>query len=140
MTRPRPGVSTMDQSRDAGESPPQQGHARAGIRGAGPMVRVPTRIISFGFILCLLAVLVLGTSFEPQLALARPAPTGGPDGTPYGTGDPTGDDIPSPTPKPTAPRAAPASVTAGTTTHRVNVLRPIRWNLYLSILVRLGLR
>jgi hypothetical protein len=104
------------------------------------MVRVPTRIISFGFILCLLAVLVLGTSFEPQLALARPAPTGGPDGTPYGTGDPTGDDIPSPTPKPTGNRAAPASVTAGPTTHRVNVNRPIRWNLYLSILVRLGLR
>src|SRR5258705_958956 len=126
MTRPRPGVSTMDQSRDAGESPPQQGHARAGIRGAGPMVRVPTRIISFGFILCLLAVLVLGTSFEPQLALARPAPTGGLDGTPYGTGDPTGDDIPSPTPKPTAPQAAAARVTAGNNTPRGPGVRPSR--------------
>jgi len=96
--------------------------------------------MTFGFILCLLAVLVMGTAFEPQMALAKPVPIGDPDGNPYGTGDPTGDDLPSPTPKPTGNRAARLDVTAGTTTHRVTVNKPIRWNLYLSILIRLGLR
>ena len=104
------------------------------------MVRVRSRIISFGFILCLLMTLVMVTTFEPQQALARPVPLGGSDDTPYGTGDPTGDDIPSPTPKPTGHRAAALGGTAGTSAHRVTVTKPIRWNLYLSILIRLGLR
>jgi hypothetical protein len=105
------------------------------------MVTVRARIIQFGFILCLLAVLVAGTSLEPQQAIARPVTTGGPDGTPYGTGDPTGDDLPSPTPKPGAVqsvgRIAP---TSGTIARHGTFGSSIRWNVYLSILIRLGLR
>lgn len=105
------------------------------------MVTVRTRIIQFGFILCLLAVLVAGTSLEPQQAIARPVTTGGPDGTPYGTGDPTGDDLPSPTPKPGALNSTQrVSSTSGTVVSRGAYGSHIRWNVYLSILIRLGLR
>jgi hypothetical protein len=105
------------------------------------MVTVRTRIIQFGFILCLLAVLVAGTSLEPQQAIARPVTTGGPDGTPYGTGDPTGDDLPSPTPKPGALKSAQrVTPTSGTIVRRGTYGSHIRWNVYLSILIRLGLR
>jgi hypothetical protein len=103
------------------------------------MVTVRSRIIRIGFILGLLAVLVSGTSLEPQQALARPVYTGDPDGNPYGTGDPTGDDIPSPTPKPSSLRAAPAPA-SHTYTVRASGRSPISWNVYLSILIRLGLR
>ena len=95
------------------------------------------QVLQLGFILCLLAVLVAGVSIEPQQAIARPVYTGGPDGDPYGNGDPTGEDIPSPTPKPGGKGAvAPAPVrligiSQGTS---------IRWNLYLSFLIRLGIR
>ena len=104
------------------------------------MVRVRARVISFSFILCLVAVLAMGITVEPRPAQARPYVTGGPDGTPYGTGDPTGDDLPSPTPKPTSLKAAKAVQPAGTITVRGSVLTSVRWNLYLSILVRLGVR
>jgi hypothetical protein len=105
------------------------------------MVTVRSRIIQFGFILCLLAVLIAGTSLEPQQAIARPATTGGSDPNPYGTGDPTGDDLPSPTPKPTAMQSAqrPASI-SGTIVRGGTYGSSIRWNVYLSILSRLGLR
>src|SRR6267154_1442519 len=135
------GASMMDRSRGAGGYPPQSRHARAGNAGAEPMVTVRSRIIQFGFILCLFAVLVAGTSLEAQQAMARPASLGGSDGTPYGTGDPTGDDLPSPTPKPgsvqTVSRTASMSgtVVRGSTYGSSN-----RWNIYLSILLRLGLR
>jgi len=89
--------------------------------------------------MCLVAVLGMGTSIEPRQALARPVTTGGPDGTPYGTGDPTGDDLPSPTPKPTSLQSAKA-VTASRTVAVRGISASVRWNLYLSILVRLGLR
>lgn len=106
------------------------------------MVTVRTRIIQFGFILCLLAVLVAGTSLEPQQAIARPVTLQGPDGTPYGTGDPTGDDLPSPTPKPgsvqTVSNVGPMA--SGTIVRRGTYRSHIRWNVYLSILIRLGLR
>ena len=99
------------------------------------MVRLFARARTWAFVLGLLAVLALGTTVEPRQALARPVTTGGPDGTPYGTGDPTGDDVPSPTPKPKsmAPRLPGAAVTGSISTS-------VRWNLYLSILIRLGLR
>jgi len=87
----------------------------------------------------LLAVLAMGISVEPRQAVARPVSSGGPDGTPYGTGDPTGDDVPSPTPKPTSPLIAKAVKAPGTVAVR-GISTSIRWNLYLSILVRLGLR
>jgi hypothetical protein len=103
------------------------------------MVRLCTRIRTFGFIVSLLAVLAMGISVEPRQALARPVSTGGPDGTPYGTGDPTGDDIPSPTPKPTSLQTAQTVRAPGTATVR-GISTSVRWNLYLSILVRLGLR
>jgi len=103
------------------------------------MVRVRARILSFGFILCLVAVLAMGISVEPRQAVARPVPIGGPDGTPYGTGDPTGDDLPSPTPKPGALRNATAGAPTRTIVHR-GIRSSVRWNLYLSILIRLGLR
>lgn len=105
------------------------------------MVTVRSRIIQFGFILSLLAVLIAGTSLAPQPAVARPVTTGGSDPSPYGTGDPTGDDLPSPTPKPTAmqsdQRAArmPGAAVRGRT---YGVSNP--WSVYLSILIRLGLR
>jgi len=104
------------------------------------MVRVRARIISFSFILCLIAVLATGISVDPPRAAARPYTTGGPDGTPYGTGDPTGDDLPSPTPKPTSMLRAPK---APEQTSRITVRgisTSVRWNLYLSILIRLGVR
>jgi len=103
------------------------------------MVTVRTRIIRIGFILGLLAVLVSGTSIEPQQAMARPVFTGGPDGNPYGNGDPTGDDIPSPTPKPSILRSAKAVTPAAGYTLR-GYGSSIRWNVYLSILIRLGIR
>jgi len=103
------------------------------------MVSLRTRIVSFGFMLSLLAVLAMGTSVEPRQAVARPVSTGGPDGTPYGTGDPTGDDVPSPTPKPTSLRSAPAAPAPGKIVVR-GIRASVRWNLYLSILIRLGLR
>ncbi len=102
------------------------------------MVTIRTRIIRIGFILGLLAVLVCGTSVEPQQATARPVYTGGPDGDPYGNGDPTGDDIPSPTPKPGSLRSTNAAVAP--TTLRGSYGSSIRWNVYLSILIRLGIR
>lgn len=87
----------------------------------------------------LLAVLAMGTSVEPRQAVAKPVTTGGPDGTPYGTGDPTGDDLPSPTPKPTSLTSAKA-VTASRTVAVRGISPSVRWNLYLSILIRLGIR
>jgi len=94
------------------------------------------RIVQLGFILCLLAVLTSGISVEPQQAMARPVYTGGPDGNPYGSGDPTGDDIPSPTPKPGGGKGAVAPAPV-----RVSVQGTyLRWNIYLSILIRLGIR
>ncbi len=105
------------------------------------MVTVRTRIIRIGFILGLLAVLVSGTSLEPQQATARPVYTGGPDGSPYGNGDPTGDDIPSPTPKPSALRSAKGAAPAPAAyTPRGAYGSSVRWNVYLSILIRLGIR
>jgi len=105
------------------------------------MVTVRARIIRIGFILGLLAVLVSWTALEPQQAMARPVYTGGPDGNPYGNGDPTGDDIPSPTPKPTALRSAKAvAPTVGAYAHRGTYGSSVRWNVYLSILFRLGIR
>jgi hypothetical protein len=87
------------------------------------------------------AVLAIGMTAEPRAVLARPYSTGGPDGTPYGTGDPTGDDLPSPTPKPSSMlKAGKAAEPAGRVTVRGNVTASVRWNLYLSILVRLGIR
>jgi len=131
----------MDRSRGAGGYPPQSRHTRAGNAGAEPMVTVRSRIIQFGFILSLLAVLIAGTSLEPQQAVARPVTTGGSDPNPYGTGDPTGDDLPSPTPKPTANQSAQRSSSApGTVVRGKTYGSSIRWNVYLSILIRLGLR
>jgi hypothetical protein len=102
------------------------------------MVRLLTRIRSFSFILSLLAVLAMGISVGPSQALARPVPImGGPDGS--GTGDPTGDDLPSPTPKPTSLQTAPMVQTTRTVAVR-GISTSVRWNLFLSILVRLGLR
>lgn len=105
------------------------------------MVTVRSRIIQFGFILGLLAVLIAGTSLEPRQAIAKPASIGGSDGTPYGTGDPTGEDVPGPTPKPGSMQTAPRSASMSGTivrggTHGLST----RWNFYLSILIRLGLR
>jgi hypothetical protein len=101
------------------------------------MLRLFARARTWAFIFSVLAVLAMGTTVEPRQVMAVPAPTGGPDGTPYGTGDPTGDDVPSPTPKPlsvyTSARTPRASSVRGITTS-------VRWNLYLSILIRLGLR
>jgi len=105
------------------------------------MVTVRSRIIQFGFILSLLAVLIAGTSLAPQPAVARPVTTGGSDPNPYGTGDPTGDDLPSPTPKPGAmqspERAAPV---AGTIVRGRTYGQSNPWSVYFSILIRLGLR
>jgi hypothetical protein len=102
------------------------------------MVTVRTRIIRIGFILGLLAILVSGISLEPSQAIARPASTGGPDGTPYGNGDPTGDDIPSPTPKPTALKSG--KIAQPTLAIRGSSTSSVRWNFYLSLLIRLGIR
>jgi len=91
--------------------------------------------------LSFLAVLAMGIPGSPGQALARPVTTGGPDGTPYGTGDPTGDDLPSPTPKPTSlqsAKAVRAPITAAVTVRGIRT--SVRWNLILSILIRLGLR
>jgi len=89
----------------------------------------------------LLAVLVCGTSIQPQQATARPVYTGGPDGEPYGNGDPTGDDIPSPTPKPGSLKSAKAVMPiTGPTALRGTYGSSIRWNVYLSLLIRLGIR
>ena len=105
------------------------------------MVTLRSRIIQFGFILSLLAVLVAGTSLAPQPAVARPVTTGGQDPSPYGTGDPTGDDLPSPTPKPGAVQnvqrsaSATGSIVRGRTYGSSNP-----WSIYLSILIRLGIR
>ena len=104
------------------------------------MVTVRMRIIRIGFILGLLAVLVCGTSIEPQQATARPVYTGGPDGNPYGNGDPTGDDIPSPTPKPGSLKSTRAVTPIAPTTLRGSYGSSVRWNVYLSILIRLGIR
>jgi hypothetical protein len=106
------------------------------------MVTVRSRIIQFGFILGLLAVLVSGTSIDPQQATARPVATGGSSGDPYGTGDPTGDDLPSPTPKPTKSLSAARVIvpSSQSTAMRGTYHSPVRWNVYLSILIRLGLR
>jgi hypothetical protein len=105
------------------------------------MVTVRARVIQFGFILCLLAVLIAGTSLEPQQAIAKPVTTGGSDPNPYGSGDPTGDDLPSPTPKPGSVQAAQRAVSAsGTIVRHGTYGSSIRWNVYLSILIRLGLR
>jgi hypothetical protein len=105
------------------------------------MVTVRSRIIQFGFILSLLAVLIAGTSLEPQQAVAKPASLGGSDGTPYGTGDPTGDDLPSPTPKPGSMQTTSRTVSMSGTIVRGGAYgSSIRWNVYLSILIRLGLR
>ena len=132
----------MGRSHGSGETPPQHGNARAGIAGVAPMMTLRNRLIRFGFLLGLLAVLAFGTSFGPTQALARPAGTGGPDGEPY-TGDPTGDDLPSPTPKPLS-RVAKLGVEDTHATKGALVLRYFdssnRWSLYFSILVRLGLR
>jgi hypothetical protein len=103
------------------------------------MVRVRARVMTFSFILCLLAVLVCGISVDPPQAMARPYSTGGPDGT-FGTGDPTGDDQPSPTPKPTKMLAAGKAVHSTGTTTVQGIPTSVRWNLVLSILIRLGLR
>jgi hypothetical protein len=105
------------------------------------MVTVRSRIIQFGFILCLFAVLVAGTSLEPQQAIAKPASLGGSDGTPYGTGDPTGDDLPSPTPKPGSIQSASRTSSLSGTVVRGGTYGSFnRWNIYLSILLRLGIR
>lgn len=102
------------------------------------MVRLFARIRSFSFVLSLLAVLAMGISVEPPQAVAKPVTTmGGPDGS--GTGDPTGDDLPSPTPKPTSLQAAPMVQTTRTAAVR-GISTSVRWKLFLSILVRLGLR
>ena len=135
----------MGRSHGSGESPPQQGHARAGITGVAPMVTFRTRLIRIGFLLGLLAVLAYGTSLEPTQALARPVGTGGPDGEPY-SGDPTGEDLPSPTPKPSPRAAARLGVEGlgqgkGALTMRHGGFDSTgRWSLYFRILVRLGIR
>jgi len=99
------------------------------------MVMLLRRLMRIGFILSLLVVLATATSRDPQLAVARPYGTGGPDGAPNGSGDPTSDDVPSPTPKPTQLRSAQAGRTVtAVSTHG------IRWNLVVSILIRLGIR
>jgi len=100
------------------------------------MVRLRARVRSFGFILSLLAVLAMGVPGEPRQALARMVIPSGPDGNPYGTGDPTGDDLPSPTPKNSSFRSAQAPRTATV----VGISASVRWKLFLSILIRLGLR
>jgi hypothetical protein len=133
----------MGRSLGSGESPPQQGHARAGITGVAPMVTFRTRLIHIGFLFGLLAVLAYGTSLEPSQALARPVGTGGPVGEPY-SGDPTGDDHPSPTPKP-APRAVGKLGVEGKGKHVLTMRHrgfdsTGRWSLYFRILVRLGIR
>lgn len=114
---------------------------RAGTAGAEAMVTKRIHAVPLGFILCLLAALVSMTAIEPRPATAKPVTTDGSDGSPYGTGDPTGDDIPSPTPKPSALKApqvvAPMS---GTRAIRRSFHSSDRWNVYLSILIRLGLR
>ena len=129
----------MCSKRGAGVSPPQQGHARAGIAGAEQMTTVRTRLIRIGFILGLLALLVSGVSIEPNQVLARPVYSGGPSGEPYGTGDPTGDDIPSPTPKPSALRAAKLGL-SGSHTQRPGSFDSYRLSVYFNILIRLGIR
>jgi hypothetical protein len=102
------------------------------------MVRLLARIRPFSFMLSLLAVLAMGITAEPPQAVAKPVPiSGSPDGS--GTGDPTGDDLPSPTPKPTSLLTAPRVQTARTVAVR-GISTSVRWNLFLSILVRLGLR
>jgi hypothetical protein len=105
------------------------------------MVTKRIRVVPLGFILCLLAVLISVTVIEPRPAMAKTATTGGPDGDPYGTGDPTGDDIPSPTPKPSALKSTHAvTPLSGTSAVRRSYRSSDRWNAYLSILIRLGLR
>src|SRR5438067_12671748 len=116
----------MDRSREPGDSRPQQGYARAGVGGSGPMVRIRARILSFGFIMSLLAVLAMGIPGEPRQALAKPVVPGSPDGTPYGTGDPTGDDVPSPTPKPTSLLSAARMPATSTITIR-GISTSVRW-------------
>jgi hypothetical protein len=99
------------------------------------MVMLRRRLLRIGFILFLLAVAASAGSLDPRMAIARPNFTGGPDGTPNGTGDPTGDDVPSPTPKPTAVSTARAGAAASAIQTRAN-----RWSLFVSILIRLGIR
>jgi hypothetical protein len=103
------------------------------------MLRRFARARTWTFILAMLAVLAIGTTVEPRRVMAVPAPTGGPDGTPYGTGDPTGDDVPSPTPKPLSLTTYTSARTPGAVAVR-GITTSVRWNLYLSILIRLGLR
>ncbi len=103
------------------------------------MVTWRIRLIRTGFLLGLLALLAAGTSLSPQQAVARPVFSGGPGGTPTGTGDPTGDDLPSPTPKPTAQRAASMGALKAGTQIRV-AGTSVRWNVYWSIVLRLGIR
>ncbi len=130
----------MDRSRGAGASPPRKRYTHAGNAGVEPMVTKRVRAVPLGFILCLLAVLISGTSIEPRQAIARTVTTGGPDGNPY-TGDPTGDDVPSPTPKPTALKSAKAvAPTTGRSAIRRSYRSFNRWSIYLSILTRLGIR
>lgn len=129
----------MDRTRGAGGSPPQQAHARAGIAGAEPMITLRARLLRIGFILGLLAILASGISMEPNQVMARPVGTGGPSGEPYGTGDPTGDDIPSPTPKPTM-RAGKAEVSGSHTQRQGSFDSFDRWNIYVHLLIRLGIR
>ncbi len=104
------------------------------------MVKLRTRLIRIGFILCLLAVLASATSIDPQVAIARPVFTGGPGGTPTGTGDPTGDDVPSPTPKPTAilRTARTGAPVSAAQTRRQAIFD--RWSVFFSTLIRLGIR
>jgi hypothetical protein len=103
------------------------------------MTTLRARLLRIGVILGLLAFLASGVSIEPQQAMARPAGTGGPDGEPYGTGDPTGDDIPSPTPKPTL-MAAKVEVTGSQAQRQGSFTSLDRWNIYVHLLVRLGIR
>jgi hypothetical protein len=103
------------------------------------MTSLRARLLRIGFILGLLAFLASGISIEPNQVMARPVGTGGPDGEPYGTGDPTGDDIPSPTPKPTL-RAAKVDASGSQTQRQGSYVSFDRWNIYVHLLIRLGIR
>lgn len=136
----------MDRTHGFGESPPQQGLARAGDAEISPMVRSRGRQVRWTMLLGILGLLLIVTAIAPDPASARPRDSEPSSGEPYGTGDPTGDDQPSPTPKPNSLKSG--SITRGATSdaglrqwdRRGFLGSPLRWSELLRIISRLSVR
>jgi len=136
----------MDRYHGAGETPPQQGFARAGHAGAPLMVKSRWRLNRLAIFIGLAALWTAGMVFSPSRVIARPYdPTTILEDT-SGTGDPTGDDRPSPTPKPTSLRSPSIGGESSFTKGGISLQRHgsmkelARWMTILRISLRLGLR